>query len=291
MTRTVLSVVRPFNLTVMKNLLRFTYFSLVLFSFLFVFFGCAGSKNSGKVASMDKSVPEDFMYQYSIIDALLAGVFDGNLPIGELRKKGDFGIGTFNRVDGELIMDGGVVYRVNYDGSVTLVPDSDSTSAAFVKTFKADTTIYMEGNPLTYDDFQKRLSAMLNSNGLYALRVKGSFESITARAPGAATQKPFPTLSNHLKTHQALFNLTNTEGTCMGFLLPIYLARTNVPGYHFHYLANDKKSGGHVFAFKSNKIQVEIDYVKGFVIENNTHHDFNKINLQPDRGEELKKIE
>jgi acetolactate decarboxylase len=276
----------------MKNTHRLTTLNSLVVCSLFVFFGFVSCQNSGKVASAtDSSIPDDFMYQYSIIDALLAGAFDGNLTIGELRKKGDFGVGTFNRVDGELIIHEGIVYRVRYDGSVATVPDTDSTSAAFVKTFKVDTTITMEGNPLTYDDFQKRLSAMLNPNGLYALRVSGDFDKLTARAPGAADEKPYPTLSEHLKTHQALFNFTKTSGTCMGFLLPIYLARTNVPGYHFHYLANDKKTGGHVFAFETNKIQVEIDYVKGFVIENNTHADFTNINLQPDRGEELKKIE
>lgn len=271
----------------MKSKWCFFSCNLLIISILIFLGGCATSKREDRRHS---SVPEDFMYQYSIIDALLAGVFDGNLTIGDLKQKGDFGIGTFNRVDGELIMTEGEVYRVSYDGAVRRVPDSDSTSAAFVKTFKADTVLTMEGNPLTYADFQKRLSAVLNPNGLYALKVTGEFETMTARAPGAATA-PFTTLSDHLKDHQALFNFVRTEGTCLGFLLPVYLARTNVPGYHFHFLSRDRKTGGHVFAFSTNRVKVEIDYVKGFVIENNTHPDFGKINLQPDRGAELKKIE
>lgn len=55
-------------------------------------------------------IPEDFMYQYSIIDALLAGVYDGNMTFDKLKQKGDFGVGSFNRLDGELIMNEGKVY-------------------------------------------------------------------------------------------------------------------------------------------------------------------------------------
>jgi acetolactate decarboxylase len=39
--------------------------------------------------------------------ALLAGVYDGNVTIRELLRHGDFGLGTFNALDGEmLVLDG-----------------------------------------------------------------------------------------------------------------------------------------------------------------------------------------
>jgi acetolactate decarboxylase len=233
---------------------------------------------------------QDFMYQYSIIDALMAGVFDGDLTIGELKTKGNFGVGTFNRVDGELIMDQGRVYKVLSDGSVTEVLDSDSTSAAFVKFFEADTTISMSGPDLTYEKIQEHLVRILNPNAIYALRISGNFSTMTTRAEKPA-KPPYTTLSEHLKENQVVFNLTDTKGICDGFLLPPYLARTNVPGFHLHYLADDRKSGGHIFGFTTSSVNIEIDVAKGFVIENNTNEEFQKVNLKPDRGEELKKIE
>lgn len=238
-----------------------------------------------------KEAPEqDFMYQYSIIDALMAGVFDGDLTIGQLKKKGDFGVGTFNKVDGELLIDQGHVYKISYDGSVKEVPDSDSTSAAFVKFFKADTTIYLTGTNLTYEKVQEQLTHILNPNSIYALRISADFSSMTTRAARPA-HAPYPTLPGHLKENQAVFELKNTEGICNGFLLPPYLARTNVPGFHLHYVAGDRKSGGHIFNFTASSLRVEIDEAKGFTIENNTNAEFRKVNLKPDRGEELKKIE
>ena len=255
--------------------------------------GCKSAYNKRDFSQNkpETTSPEsDFLYQYSIIDALMAGVFDGDLTIGKLKTKGNFGIGTFNKVDGELIMHEGKVYKVSYDGSVKETADSDSTSAAFVKFFKTDTTIYMPGKALTYEKIQEYLSQNLNENGIYALRIKGAFSSMTTRAARPA-KSPYKTLSEHLKTNQAVFNLTNTNGICSGFLLPPYLARTNVPGFHLHYISGDLKEGGHVFNFTTDSVAIEIDIAKGFVIENNTNTEFQNVNLKPDRGAELKKIE
>ncbi|MCE7060769.1 acetolactate decarboxylase [Dyadobacter sp. CY343] len=250
---------------------------------------CKSSQNPQKHIGTSL-VDQDFMYQYSIIDALMAGVFDGDLNIASLKTKGDFGVGTFNKVDGELIINNGKVYKVSHDGSVKVARDMDSTSAAFVKFFKADTVITIAGENLSYEKVQEHLVSILNPNGIYALRITGKFSEMTTRAASPA-KPPYKTLSEHLKTNQAVFELKNTQGICNGFLLPPYLARTNVPGFHLHYVADDLKSGGHIFKFKTNSIRVEIDLAKGFIIENNTNPEFKAVNLKPDRGEELKKIE
>ncbi|WP_342083958.1 acetolactate decarboxylase [Dyadobacter sp. OTU695] len=264
----------------------FVLLLLTLLSGLFAGTTFAQSTRNRRAAAPE----EDFMYQYSIIDALMAGVFDGDLTIGQLKKKGDFGVGTFNRVDGELLIDKGHVYKIAFDGSVKEVPDSDSTSAAFVKFFKADTIIYLNGPGLTYEKVQEQLKHILNPNGIYALRISAAFTTMTTRAEKPAS-KPYTTLPEHLKYNQVVFELKNTKGICSGFLLPPYLARTNVPGFHLHYLADDHKSGGHIFNFTADALTIEIDVAKGFTIENNTNAEFGKVNLQPDRGAELKKIE
>ncbi|GAB3274938.1 alpha-acetolactate decarboxylase [Larkinella harenae] len=228
------------------------------------------------------------MYQYSIIDALLAGAFDGEQTLGALKTKGDFGIGTFNRVDGELIMDQGKIYRVSYDGRIREMPDQDSTSVAFVKFFQADSSFTRKAS--TLDQLEEELLAALSPNEMYAIRMKGHFSTLNARAPGPA-QKPYGTLKEHLAKNQYLFNLRETDGVVIGFLLPVYLARVNVPGFHFHYLANDHQSGGHIFGFTATDITVEIDKIQGYSVELNTHPDFRKVSLREDRQEELKKIE
>jgi len=43
--------------------------------------------------------PQSTVHQYSTIDSLLAGVYDGDLTCSELTRYGDFGIGTFDKTD------------------------------------------------------------------------------------------------------------------------------------------------------------------------------------------------
>ena len=47
--------------------------------------------------------PDSVLYQTSLMSALLSGVYEGTTTIADLLKHGDFGLGTFNELDGELI--------------------------------------------------------------------------------------------------------------------------------------------------------------------------------------------
>ena len=55
---------------------------------------------------------EDMIFHYSVLKALDNGVLEGNMKVGELKKHGDFGLGTFNKLNGEMIVLDHVVYRV-----------------------------------------------------------------------------------------------------------------------------------------------------------------------------------
>ncbi|GAB3921370.1 acetolactate decarboxylase [Larkinella terrae] len=244
---------------------------------IFFSFGYQGCTTKETPQSADTS-SSDFLYQYSIISALQAGVFDGNLTFGEVKKHGDFGVGTFNRVDGELVINLGKLYRIRSNGTVSEVADRDSTSLAFVKFFKADSSFTIQTAGLTLDQIQKKIAAALPANEIHAIRLKGTFAKMTTRAPAPA-QKPYPTLNDHLARSQVIFNLTNTTGVAVGFLIPAYMEKVNVPGFHFHYLSDDLKSGGHVYDFTATQITVDIDRTKGYYVELNTNTDFGKVTL------------
>nr|MBS9408302.1 acetolactate decarboxylase [Streptococcus oralis] len=42
------------------------------------------------------------VYQTSTMLALLDGIYDGVISFEELKERGDFGIGTFDQLDGEM---------------------------------------------------------------------------------------------------------------------------------------------------------------------------------------------
>ena len=56
------------------------------------------------------------VYQVSTISSLLAGGYDGDTTVGHLLRHGGFGLGTFNGVDGEMMVLDGRVYRGTVDG-------------------------------------------------------------------------------------------------------------------------------------------------------------------------------
>lgn len=233
----------------------------------------------------------DFVFQYSIIDALLAGVFDGDLPVGALKERGDFGIGTFNGLDGEMIVMDGKVMKMRSNGEIAEVPDTVRTPLAFVKFFRPDTALTIPGPGITYERLKTLLSPYLNENKMYALRLKGNFRKVEARSVAPAP-KPYPQLAAYLAAGgQTSFSFSDTRGTCIGFISPVYTARTNVPGYHLHYIDEAMHKGGHVFDFEADTISVEIDRVQGFTIELNTHKDYDKADLNKNRKEELKTVE
>src|ERR1700722_19599243 len=64
------------------------------------------------------------VYQTSTMGALLDGVYDGDVTIRELLQHGDFGLGTFNGLDGEMLVLDGVCYQLRGDGSAQ-VADAD----------------------------------------------------------------------------------------------------------------------------------------------------------------------
>jgi acetolactate decarboxylase len=160
----------------------------------------------------------DVLYQVSTIDALLSGVYDSAARAGEVTEHGDFGLGTFDALDGELIVLGGIVYRAEFDGSVTKVAPSTGTPFMAVTHFETDRVLHVE-EPLGYVAFKLWLEAALPSrNILYAVRADARFTRISYRSVARQT-KPYPPLLEAAR-HQAVFERTGIEGTLIGFWCP-----------------------------------------------------------------------
>src|SRR5262249_33600418 len=76
------------------------------------------------------------LFQVSTTGALVQGVYKGAVTVGELRKHGDFGLGTFEGLDGEMVVVDGRFYQVRSDGRITEPPDTAPVPFAVVTTFQ-----------------------------------------------------------------------------------------------------------------------------------------------------------
>jgi len=233
----------------------------------------------------------DTITQVATIDALLAGVYDGHMTLAELRRHGDFGLGTFDRLDGEMILLDGEFYQVRADGRVYLPAPSTRTPFAAVTEFTADRWAAID-QPLDMAGLEEMIRGIApGKNSFCAFRLRGEFSRVRTRSV-PAQEKPYPPLTE-VTADQPVFDLENTEGTLIGFLSPDFVRGVNVPGFHMHFLADDLSGGGHVLGFDLRKGVLEADTVHEalLILLPEKSADFASADLSLDRSGELEKVE
>jgi acetolactate decarboxylase len=229
------------------------------------------------------------IYQYATINALMEGGFDGDMTLSALQKKGTFGIGTFNELDGEMIGFDNHFYQIKSDGKAYAVVPLQKTPFAVVTNFSKDKTASISQ---TLD--LKKLYALLdslspNKNLYVGYKIKVKCQTLKTRSVSKQT-KPYPLMVDAVKK-QSIFDLGTISGTLVGFRFPEYMKGLNVPGYHFHFLSDDKKSGGHVLDLSASNFEIEIDTMADFELHIPDNEEFNKLNLAKTKAEDLEKVE
>jgi len=232
---------------------------------------------------------DDVLFQVSTIDALLQGVFDGFYTFEDLKTHGDFGIGTFDSLDGEMVALDGNYYQVRADGVAYPVLGNTTTPFSTVTYFKADQTIAIKdaGN---FSQLSSQLDKELPSkNMFYAIRIDGTFPYVKTRSV-PRQEKPYPRLADATK-NQSVFEFSNVTGTVVGVWAPEFSKGLNVAGYHLHFITADRKAGGHILDLKVDKAEAKVDITPGFAMQLPTTGNFYKVDLTQDLQSEIKKIE
>ncbi len=231
---------------------------------------------------------KDTLTQVSTIDALLSGIYDGKMPVGELKKLGDFGIGTFNGLDGEMIAMDGRFYQIDSTGKAVEVGNDMKTPYSAVTFFAADQSVVLDTG-VNYDSLRKQLDkAIPTTNIFYAIKIEGVFKAIKARSVPKQS-KPYKLPKEIVKT-QPIFNYESVEGTMIGFRCPSYVKGINVPGYHFHFLKKDGTAGGHVLEFTIGKAVAKIDHTARFSMILPDNEELYSTDFSGDKAAELKKV-
>ncbi len=251
--------------------------------------GCSISTPPAEYAG-NPIAQRETLVQVSTIDAILNGVYDGVVDFAALKGYGDFGIGTFEGLDGEMIGFDGNFYQVRADGIAYPVSDSMETPFACVTFFGTD---YEEELPegFDYEQIQEFLDDTLpTGNIFYAIKIEGTFSYMKTRSvPGQ--QKPYPPLVE-VTRNQPIFEFTNIDGTVVGFRCPAYVAGVNIPGYHLHFLTEGNDAGGHVLEFQVADAVAYVDYTSEFLmILPGEGSDFYELDLTQDKQEELEEAE
>ena len=208
-------------------------------------------------AELHREREPHILFQASTIGALLDGAFDGDLPFAELAEHGDLGLGTLNALDGEMVALDGRFYRADVEGRINEVDPEESTPFAVVTKFEPTIDAVL-ADGLGHDALLAALDALLPpAASSCAVRLDGHFELVRARSV-PRQEPPYRPLAE-VVADQHVFELTDLEGTMLGFRFPAYVEGIEVAGYHLHFLSADRSRGGHVLDSRSSGLRARLD--------------------------------
>ena len=231
------------------------------------------------------------IYQVALLQSLAMGYFDGSISVGGLKRHGDTGIGTFEGLDGEMIVLDGVVYRANRDCKINVVDNKVRVPFSNVTFFDKDFSVkFLDVH--NKDAFEKILNGLVDQNGrnsFYMVKVSGTFNSILVRSESGA-KEPYPTLVEALKTQNEI-TPKNISGTMVGLYCPDFMSSLNSTGWHFHFISDDKKIGGHVLELDLKSGEALFDKTDAFKMDLPKKENFHALNFKQDMKEDIRKAE
>ena len=250
-------------------------------------------RRSGRVeqtrdANKCRQVAHHTLYQVSTATALVEGVYQGAVRVGTLREHGDLGLGTFENLDGEMVIVEGHCFQVRSDGSVRPCDDEVLSPFAVITRFAPEETVTLSQCP-DLRHLTSRFDALRPSdNFFFALRVDGHFDYVHTRAM-CRTAEGVPLVQ--AAAVQPEFELHDVSGTLVGFWTPEYAKTLNVPGYHLHFVSDNRQSGGHLLQCRGTNLRLQIQREGDYHIALPETEDFLNADLRRDPSPDLAKAE
>lgn len=233
------------------------------------------------------------MYQVSTLQALALGYSRSVVSVGELLREGDTGLGTFEDVNGEMIVMDGKCCRADQDGTVTEVAPETGVPFAAVATLYGEQKFSLKNIPdieMVRSELTRKIEERFGLNSMHVVRIDGLFAKVDARSE-APYRSHHITLKEVLGQTQKAFLFENIRGSLVGVYFPDYMDGINMPGWHLHFLSEDWSRGGHVFDVCIREGEVKVDKITNILINLPKSAAFDTYSLKQDLQEEIKSVE
>lgn len=234
---------------------------------------------------------KETVYQVALLQSLTMGYFDGSITVKNLKTHGDTGIGTFEGLNGEMIVLDGVVYRANEECKINVMGDKETVPFSNVTFFEKDFSVKLN-NVADKNELEQILNEQVNKHGhnsFYMIKIPAVFNEILVRSERGQT-KPYPTLVEALKFQNEITR-QNISGTIVGLYCPQFMSSLNSTGWHFHFVSDDKKIGGHVLGVSIKSGEAQFDKTDGFRMGLPTDKNFDELSFDKDLREDIRKAE
>jgi acetolactate decarboxylase len=219
----------------------------------------------------------------------MLGEYDGVVSMQDLLKYGNFGLGTCDHLDGELIILDGRAYHAKADGTVAELAPQTTTPFAVITPFEKSGELSCI-SPCSLDELESRLDSVLPNHDLFfAIRVDADLQSITFRSV-PRQDPPYAQLAEVAKG-QIIRTHAETKGTLVGFRSPKWSTGLTVPGYHWHFLSADHQLGGHVLDCQLRTAAIGYDRCDSWLVKLNASLGSSGKDLSANLSRQLEQVE
>ena len=236
---------------------------------------------------------ENMMYQVSTLQALALGYSRAVITVDKLLQEGDTGLGTFEDVNGEMIVMDGNCYRADQNGNVSVVAPETGVPFAAVAKLYGEQQFQLENMPditAIRTELTRKIEEVFGLNSMHIVRIDGEFEKVDARSE-APYRSHHITLKEVLSQTQEAFIFENIRGSLVGVYFPDYMDGINMPGWHLHFLSEDRSKGGHVFDVSLREGEAKVDKITNIYINLPKEVAFDTYSLKQDMQDEIKSVE
>ncbi len=233
------------------------------------------------------------MYQVSTLQALALGYSRAVISVDELLQEGDTGLGTFEDVNGEMIVMEGHCYRADQDGNIQEVDPETGVPFAAVARLYGNQEFPLNDMPdidSVRTELTRKIEERFGLNSMHVVKIEGLFKKVDARSEAPYRSHHVP-LKEVLGQTQKAFIFEEIRGSLVGVYFPDYMDGINMPGWHLHFLSEDKSVGGHVFDVCIREGAASVDKITNMVIKLPDSPAFDTYSLKQDLQDEIKSVE
>ena len=197
------------------------------------------------------------LYEHGTLAALMAGNMAGTIAVGDLLKHGNTGIGTFDGLNGEVIILNGEVYQAVSDGHVNHVTERDA-KMPFASVHFPDHPTPVTLQQVNFDLLNGQFVQDHQLANVFAfLKLSGHFEKVHTRiAP--KQERPYPSLLEVAKG-QPEFHRQDSDGTILGYYAPDVFGSITAAGWHLHFISDDRQFAGHLLGFSADQLKGDFE--------------------------------
>jgi acetolactate decarboxylase len=207
----------------------------------------------------------DDVFQLSLAHVLLDGAYDGVVSLSDVLGNGDHGLGTIDRLDGELVVVDGTPWQIDSTGAARVLPPDTRTPFVVLSTMVSPLRRRLQN--VNREQVLEQIDEMVDDpSSIASVRLEGTFRRVLVRSVPAQSP-PYRPYAEVCATDEVRWEIENFEGVFVGFRFP-GIGATNgaIGGLHLHGLDHARSTGGHNHELEVHDAELSVSVTREFAV-------------------------